>query len=689
MATKTATGTSKTNGKAPAKRKASAAIVINQATNIPLNNLVLSDANVRQIGADTGIDRFAESIARQSLLQSIMVRPVLDKSGKETGKYAVPGGGRRLRALQHLVKKKRLPANQPIPCIIKTDGMAEEDSLVENSERQQLHPLDEFRAFAAMKANGKGEEDIAAAFGVTAAVVRQRLRLASASPVLHQAYADDEISLDQLMAFCLTTDTKKQEQVWENLKAGPSYNRHVGDIKRMIAADAVHSNDRRVKFIGLDAYEAAGGPVLRNLFSQRDEGYIEDVPLLDKLVAEKLAAVRDNILDRGFKWCDAAVEIPHDQRMGLTRVAALDQPPPKDIQDKIDALQAEYDDINESDRDQYTDEQEARMDAIERELNDLENLPPAFAPEDLARSGAFVTLDHDGSISVQYGYVRADDAATEHPADQQTDSAPATSDEAAEEPNKPVPASLIQDLTAYRTVALRDSLAHDFTTAFVAVLHVLCLKRYYHYAPHSCLELTIHQGPTVAAPGLDDWPTARTIDERNAAWRKKLPKNPSDLWQALLDMEPSDRNMLFAHCVGLAVNAVQPPHQRLESQQRHANQLANTLGMHMTAAGWTTTADNYFNRITKGHILDAVREAKGEDSAQLIDHLKKAEMAKEAERLVQGTGWLPQALRSVDAEQLDAPTPYTCLDDLDDDEVAEPTDLPEFLTEDDGEGASA
>lgn len=65
----------------------------------------------------------------------------------------------------------------------------------------------------------------------------------------------------------------------------------------------------------------------------------------------------------------------------------------------------------------------------------------------------------------------------------------------------------------------------------------------------------------------------------------------------------------------------------------------------MVEAGWRPTVDNYLGRVTKGRILDAVREAKGESSAQLIDHLKKSEMAKEAERLLEGAGWLPEPLR--------------------------------------------
>ena len=52
--------------------------------------------------------------------------------------------------------------------------------------------------------------------------------------------------------------------------------------------------------------------------------------------------------------------------------------------------------------------------------------------------------------------------------------------------------------------------------------------------------------------------------------------------------------------------------------------------------------------------LAAVREAKGDEMAEMIAHLKKADMAAEAERLLQGTGWLPEGLRT---PNLDAPAP--------------------------------
>jgi ParB family chromosome partitioning protein len=89
----------------------------------------------------------------------------------------------------------------------------------------------------------------------------------------------------------------------------------------------------------------------------------------------------------------------------------------------------------------------------------------------------------------------------------------------------------------------------------------------------------------------------------------------------------------------------------------------------MVQAGWRPTVDNYLGRVTKPRILEAVREAKGESSAQLIDHLKKADMAKEAERLLDGSGWLPEPLRLIDSNPSSVGS------------VGEACPLPEFLAD--------
>ena len=149
-------------------------ITLSQSRDIPFNRLVLSQSNVRRIKAGVSIEELAEDIARRTLLQSLTVRPVLDDDGAETGMFEIPAGGRRYRALELLVKQKRLARNAPIPCVVRTEGLAEEDSLAENVQRAPLHPLDQFRAFLVLREKGMSEEEIAAAFFVSAQVVKQR-----------------------------------------------------------------------------------------------------------------------------------------------------------------------------------------------------------------------------------------------------------------------------------------------------------------------------------------------------------------------------------------------------------------------------------------------------------------------------------------------------------------------------------
>ena len=211
-------------------------ITLSPSRDIPFNKLTLSQANVRRIKAGISIEELAEDIARRGLLQSLNVRPIIDADGAETGLYEIPAGGRRYRALERLVKQKRLAKTAPVPCVVRdpaTSILAEDDSLAENLQRAPLHPLDQFRAFQALRDKGQSEEDIAAAFFTSTQVVKQRLRLACVSPKLLDLYAEDGVTLEQLMAFTVCADHARQEQVWETI-AGSSWSKEPYQIRRML-----------------------------------------------------------------------------------------------------------------------------------------------------------------------------------------------------------------------------------------------------------------------------------------------------------------------------------------------------------------------------------------------------------------------------------------------------------------------
>jgi ParB/RepB/Spo0J family partition protein len=157
-------------------------------TTISFNKLFAWDGNVRKTGSRKGIADLAASIAAHGLLQSLVVRK--DKQGK----YAVVAGRRRLLALKALVDAKTLQPDMLIPCtVIGRDADATEIGLAENVKREAMHPADEFEAFRDLTQGGMPAADVAARFGVSETVVRQRLKLADVSPKLIAAYRKGEI----------------------------------------------------------------------------------------------------------------------------------------------------------------------------------------------------------------------------------------------------------------------------------------------------------------------------------------------------------------------------------------------------------------------------------------------------------------------------------------------------------------
>ncbi|WP_171173671.1 ParB/RepB/Spo0J family partition protein [Ruegeria sp. HKCCD8929] len=638
-------------------------ITLSASRDIPFNKLVLSQSNVRKVKAGVSIEELAEDIARRTLLSSITIRPVLDDKGAETGMFEIPAGGRRYRALELLVKQRRLNKTALVPCIVRTDGLAEEDSLAENIQRAPLHPLDQFRAFQAMREKGKPEEEIAAAFFVSVNVVKQRLKLAAVSETLLEAYAEEEMTLDQLMAFTVNPDHERQEQVWEALKQ--HYSKQPYEIRRMLTEGAVRASDRRAQFVGLDNYVEAGGEVLRDLFQTDDGGWLQDAALLETMVTEKLKEEAEAIRAEGWHWIEVATDFPYGHTYDLRRIRGEAEPMSDEEDATYTALKAEYDKLEEeyAETDELPEEVDERLGEIETAMEALQNRPIRFEPEDYAIAGAFVSIDGSGQLRVERGYVRPEDEpAVEGDDGSEGDEVdPNTDDEAVDgigkatdldeeeddDGTKPLSDRLVCDLTVHRTMALRDALANDPQLAMLACLHAMVLQLFYHYGQDSCIEITPKSMQFGAqAEGLAEMPYVQSIDLGIETWAGNLPKEPEELWDALIEWDSDSRDALFAHCVAMTVNAVQEPHYRKPRQIAHADVLAATLGLDMAKAGWSPTAQSYLGRVTKAQILDAVREAKGDKDADRIAGFKKPDMVEAAEELLAGTGWLPEPLRT-------------------------------------------
>ncbi|OCC05379.1 DNA-binding protein [Labrys sp. WJW] len=662
-------------------------ISLSSARDIPFDKLVLSQANVRRIKAGVSIEELAESIARRGLIQSLHVRPVLDADGQETDLFEVPAGGRRYQALEWLVKYKRLNKTAPVPCVVSeadSEILVDEISLAENIERAPLHPLDQFRAFLALREKGMSEEAIAAAFFVPVQVVRQRLRLVAVSPILLEVYAEDGMTLEQLMAFSVSQDHARQERVWETIR--DSWQKDPYRIRRLLTETTVRACDKRVLFVGIDCYEAAGGVVLRDLFEDDAGGWLQDAGLLDRLVAEKLKAVAEEVAAEGWKWVEVSVNLPYGATLGLRALLGTVLGLTQEERVASEAVQAEYNALSEQYEgiEELPEEVDQRLGELEEAMEALDTRPVRYDTADIAIAGTFVSVAADGSLSIDRGYVRPEDEASSADEGSEADAERTECEQAdvafrdgvvtidgertqpieAEDDDegiKPLPERLLVELTAHRTLALRDAVARHPEVAMTMLLHRLVSDAFQHRATTGCLEAHVrHVFFSAQADDLKDSPSAKAIAERHEAWLQDIPANDDVLWDWLIGLDEASRMALLAHCVSYGVNALQEKPNPygghgvselgLKTRLAQADRLAQATGLDMVEAGWRPSVANYLGRVTKARILEAVVEGRGQHTADRIRHLKKGEMANEAETLLADAAWLPGPLRLPIAE---------------------------------------
>jgi ParB family transcriptional regulator, chromosome partitioning protein len=610
---------------------------------VPLGKLKKSPKNVRKIPhTPAEIAALAASIASLGMLQFPVVEPELGPKGKPTGHYLVNAGeGRRLAQLLR-VKRKDIKKDEPIPCILDTEHNATEISLAENAIRSNMHPADEYEAFAELHhQQGMSAEDIAARFGVSAAVVRQRLKLGAVSPTLLNLYRDGEMNLDQLTAFTITDDHARQEQVWADL----GYNNSRRAILQALTEDQIPMDDRRVAFVGIEVYEVAGGAVIRDLFDE-EGGYLADASLLNRLAREKLQRVAETVMAEGWKWVEVELEFDYERAAALSSIDTQSKTLNQEEQIRLMNLHERLETLcNDAELDDPSDEALAEIDRVEVEIAAFtEEVYPA---EEIARAGAFVALGPNGEARIERGYLRPEDAHRKEGAGVRDG-----------EDAKPVrgadglSAALIAELTAHRTAAMRNDLAQAPELALIAVTHALAAKAFYRFESLSCLGLSLNSvSLSNMVSEIDETVAGKAVAERHATWAARMPEEGEALWSFVASLSMDDLLSLLAHCASLSLDVVQRPgsHSR-EAVVAHADALAQAMPFEMTRY-WQPTVASYLGRVSKEHIVETVREGVGDDAARKIAGLKKQAMALRAEQLLAGKGWLPHVLRQTSGRE--------------------------------------
>jgi len=629
---------------------------------VPLSRLVSrpTGRNVRKTPR-MSIPELAASIQRVGLLQNLIVIAAAD--GEH---YEVVAGGRRLAALKLLAKKRRISREWEVPCLLVADATARTASLTENVQREAMHPADQFEAFAALVAEGRPIEDIAADFSVTPLVVQRRLKLANVSPRLLADYRAEAVSLDQLMALAITDDHAAQEAAFYD---APTWQRSPHSLRDRLTEREIDAHRHPlVRFVGLDTYEAAGGGTRRDLFAEADSGvYLTDATLLERLAQDKLAGIAAEVKAEGWAWVDATSGATHADLQAFQRAPRQRRNPNKREAQRIEKLQIKMQALAEAVDAALDADDEEKADALQEEgehlgeqLQALEDGLQDYGEAVKAAAGAIVTIDRNGGAVIHRGLLREAEAKALRTLERLRQGfgseGEAGNDDTGEETDdapKPTAMSdrLAQRLSAHRTAALQIEVARHPQVALAALVHgmvqtVLQGSYYGHDLPLG-VKLTQQDRLEGMAPDWPESPAAVALRELQQVAGEALPEDSAELFAALLAKSQNELVRLLAVCVASTVDVVTPR----ATQHQPGAELAQAVALDM-AAWWQPTADGYFQHVPKAAILEAVSEFAPEHITRLAK-LKKGDIASEAERLADGTGWMP-AIFAVEATQQNA-----------------------------------
>lgn len=620
-----------------------------EVRNVPLSQLVHSPLNVRtRKRSQESLEELAALIYSQSVLQNLVGYPEKSK-GEETGKIAIAAGGGRLDACLLLLSRGQIDADYPVPVKLVGEEEAIAVSLAENSGREPMHLADQYLAMRAMvEEQGKHLEEVAAAFGMTPLRVKRRLALAQVSPRLFALFREDKMSYEQLMQFTLTTDHALQEQVWDST---PEHSRQPRYLRQLLTREEVSiRHDPLARFVGVEAYEQAGGDVRRDLFSDDSDGFMKDAALLEALAVQRLTPAADAEKAAGAAWVEIRPRATWADINAYMHAETMRREPTGEAQAELDALHAQARKIEDAleraeDGDDVAALEEQR-EVVDGKIAACEAMLDVIMPEHRALAGAIVRIDARGSIAVHRGLVRPEDKKALVEACKAAGPAAGVggADAAADEPDKAAHSErLTRQLTAHRTAALQAMVAAQPNIALVVLTHRM-LKSVFAselFAMESVCQLSLNE--TVLTNDAQDLQESRAwldMQARRDEWRKRLPLKKKGLFLWLLEQPLEVILSLMSFCVGCSINAVQSR----EGKNMAADELGLALGLDM-ADWWAATADSYFLHVSKARMAEVVTEAVSPDAGRNIAAMKKKDAAAAAEKALAGKRWVPDLFR--------------------------------------------
>jgi ParB family chromosome partitioning protein len=568
-------------------------------SNIALSQLTVSDKNLRVVAPDkAALKRLMASIATQGILQNLVVVP----GDKE--QFEVIAGGRRLKAL---AEQDRIPADYPVPCLVKTDpAEITEISLAENVHHEAMHPADEFVAFARMIAQGSGTEDVAAAFGVTRKVVEKRMTLGRVTPRLLDEYRKGNINLDAVMAFTVCEDHERQLACYKALPGRTWPNA----IRSWLLGEAVDASRGIGAFVGKAAYLKAGGAVSGDLFE--DTVYLSDTALVCELAQAKLGRAKNKLEKEhpDWKWDQTTLE-RSEAMNGMVCLYAEHVGVPKKLDAEIEALDKQimaWEDLYYDDElAEGFDDEESFDKAIAAACAKAEDLEAergeylTFTDEQKAYSGCVVTFDTAGTLDLIEGLAIRKDMPKPGQQAQAGNADGGEGEQTEDKPAAKLSQALVDDLGAYRQQIVKAALLRDPAAAADVLHYTLCMQL---LSKERWLGRTLqsaHFDVVESRTRLEDTGQGRAFDEIETA-RAALPLEwlninaQGERFAAFRKLNTRAKDKLVAFCTTLSLNI------GVRGSSADQDLLIEQLAVDF-AGYWRPTKENYFSRLNKGQLF--------------------------------------------------------------------------------------
>ena len=585
---------------------------MNKHVSVPLNMLVLSERNVRRTPASKEEDEeLKASIKALGLLQNLVVSDI------DGDRYSVEGGGRRVSKMLELVEEGFYEADMPIDCLLVGDSdLATEVSLAENTVRTDMHVADEVAAFMALVTEGKSAEEIAVRFGLSERRVQQRLRLGNVSPVIMESFRLGKTTLEVLIAFAFTTDQKLQERVWKGFNEdGGYFNSH--NVRRALSSHNVGADTSLGEFVGVEAYESAGGAVMRDLFADSEGSgvWLVDADLVYRLAESKLREAAAEYEDR-WSWVLYGIDFGWEESEKYNGIYGEPGDLTAEEEEEFELLEARQDEIQQdfavddgsSESNELREEWSDNQSKI-RALRSLKNERSEFTEEQRGYAGCFVTVSRDGSVRVIEGLVR--------PGDEPKSGKKGAGKSRSSTNDTVYSRKLMDDLRDARLGIVQEHLMESFEQTFDLLLFQMArdvfgrVASYYNCA----LDVSMFEGRNTGE-------FAGILGEKgvNTDW---FDPDGKKAFAGLQKMSVEDKQALFAVCVGVALKGQLTVDLFVRSE---TEAVVSNLGIDF-ASEFRPTVDNLWGRLTKRVLFDIAQEVLGEQWVQAHKKDKKGELA--------------------------------------------------------------